>query len=111
MRGFEIVREGTGFRVRGKAIERLVLQTDFDREESAERFQHEMVRQGIETALRRAGCRNGDSVMIGAMQLDWEDADETELLDAADAAEALELDRAVAAVDGGRGDSEGGGER
>jgi GTP-binding protein len=106
-RGFEIVREGEGFRVKGKAIERLVHQTDFDREESAERFQHEMVRQGIESALRKAGCRNGDVVMIGEMQLDWEDPDETELLDAADAAEALELDLAAATAEAGHGESEG----
>jgi len=100
-RGFEIVREGDAFRVKGKAIERLVHQTDFGREESAERFQHELVRQGIEAALRRAGCRTGDSVRIGDLQMDWEDLDEGELLDAAEAAEALEMDLVP------RGESEG----
>ena len=79
----------------------LVHQTDFGREESAERFQHELLRQGIEAALRRAGCRTGDSVRIGDLQMDWEDLDEGELLDAAEAAEALEIDLVP------RGESEG----
>ena len=79
--GFEVSREGEGFRVRGKAIERLVHQTDFARDESAERFQHELARQGIESALRKAGCRSGDTVMIGGLSLEWEDPDDAALLD------------------------------
>ncbi len=90
--GFEVSREGDVFRVRGKAIERLVHQTDFARDESAQRFHHELKRQGIEEALRKAGCRAGDSVAIGALVLEWEDPDETDLLDAADAADASSLE-------------------
>ena len=106
LRGFEVSREGDGFRVRGKAIERLVHQTDFGRDESAERFQHELSRLGIETALRKAGCRSGDAVWIGEMRLDWEDPDDTdELRDAADAVESLELD--LAAAGAANGESEG----
>lgn len=104
--GFEVSREGEAFRVRGKAIERLVHQTDFSREESAERFQHELARQGIESALRKAGCRAGSIVMIGELLLEWEDPDDASLLDAAEAAEALELD-GVLIASSGSGEREG----
>ena len=82
--GFSVDREGDAFRVKGKAIERLAHQTDFDRDESAERFQRELARQGIEEALRRAGCRAGDTVLIGPIALSWEDPDEAALLAAAE---------------------------
>jgi GTPase len=90
--GFEVSRDGESYRVRGKAIERLVHQTDFTRDESAQRFHHELKRQGIESALRKAGCRAGDTVVIGELSLEWEDPDEADLLNTADAAEASDLD-------------------
>jgi GTP-binding protein len=106
--GFEVSREGEGFRVRGKAIERLVHQTDFARDESAERFQHELARQGIESALRKAGCRSGDTVTIGDLSLEWDDPDDASLLNAAEEAEALELDGVLlAATPNNDGESEG----
>ena len=49
----------TAYRVSGKRIERLVAQTNFENEESAERFQRELVRTGIDGALRKAGIRPG----------------------------------------------------
>ena len=82
--GFVVEREGDAFRVKGKAIERLAHQTDFARDESAERFQHELARMGIEEALRRAGCRAGDTVLIGPTALVWEDPDDAALRDVAD---------------------------
>ena len=90
--GFEVSRDGETYRVRGKAIERLVHQTDFARDESAQRFHHELKRQGIESALRKAGCRAGDTVVIGELSLEWEDPDDSDLLNTADAAEASDLD-------------------
>ena len=56
----------------GKRIERLVAQTNFDNEESAERFQRELVRSGIDAALRKAGIRPGDTVRVGAFELEWD---------------------------------------
>lgn len=58
-------------RVRGKRIERLVAQTDFENEESAERFQRELAKLGIERALVRAGVQVGDTVRIGPHELEW----------------------------------------
>ena len=59
-------------RVRGKRIERLAAQTNFDVEESAERFQKALARFGIEDELRRRGVGPGDLVRIGSTELEWE---------------------------------------
>ncbi len=71
--GFSVELEEAGaFRVRGPRIERIAAQTDFDIEESAERFQRDLARLGIETELRRLGISAGDVVRIGATELEWE---------------------------------------
>ncbi len=73
---FTLEREDGAFRVRGKRIERLVHQTNFDNEESAERFQRELVRLGVDGALRKAGIRPGNAVRIATHELEWEPAEE-----------------------------------
>jgi GTP-binding protein len=71
--GFSVELDGDGaFRVRGKRIERVAAQTNFDVEESAERFQRELARLGIDTELRRGGIAAGDTVRIGKTELEWE---------------------------------------
>jgi GTP-binding protein len=71
--GFSIDRDADGaFRVRGRRIERAAAQTNFDVEESAERFQRELARLGIDAELRRAGIAPGDLVRIGSTELEWE---------------------------------------
>jgi GTP-binding protein len=71
--GFAVEPEEAGaFRVRGKRIERIAAQTNFDVEESAERFQRDLERMGIEAELRRAGIQPGDLVRIGQAELEWE---------------------------------------
>ena len=60
------------YRVVGRQIERIASQTNFDVEESAERFQRDLERLGADAALRRAGVQPGDTVIIGAVELDWE---------------------------------------
>jgi GTP-binding protein len=72
--GFAVEREGDAFRVRGRRIERLAAQTDFENEESAERFQRDLARLGIDKELRRAGITEGDTVRIGAQELEWDGA-------------------------------------
>jgi GTPase len=71
--GFSVVREDVAFRVRGRQIERIAAQTDFDNEESAERFQRDLARLGVERELQRAGVGAGDSVRIGSVELEWQD--------------------------------------
>jgi GTP-binding protein len=70
--GFLVEREDGAFRVRGKRIERLAAQTDFENDESAERFQRELARLGVDQELRRAGVGAGDTVRIGRTELEWE---------------------------------------
>jgi GTPase len=71
--GFVVERLEAGvYRVRGNRIERVAAQTNFDVEESAERFQRDLARLGIDDELRRAGIVPGDLVRIGATELEWE---------------------------------------
>ena len=71
--GFVVERDRDGaFRVRGKRVERIASQTDFDVEESAERFQRDLARRGVDAELRRAGVAPGDLVRIGGSELEWE---------------------------------------
>jgi GTPase len=70
---FSVEREHDAFRVRGRRIERLVAQTDFENEESAERFQRDLERMGVARELRRAGVQSGDMVVIGTRELEWGD--------------------------------------
>jgi GTP-binding protein len=67
-----IEREPDGaWRVHGRRIERLAQQTDFSVEESAERFQRDLDRLGVDTALRRSGVADGDTVRIALHELEW----------------------------------------
>ncbi len=59
------------FRVAGQRVERLAAQTNFDVEESADRFQRELERLGVDAQLRAAGVRGGDTVRIGRVELEW----------------------------------------
>jgi GTP-binding protein len=69
---FSVVRDADGIvRVRGRRIERIVAQTDFENEESAERFQRDLARMGIDAELRRQGVGAGDTVRIGGVELEW----------------------------------------
>ena len=71
--GFVVERDADGaYRVRGKRIERIAAQTNFDVEELAERFQRDLAKLGIDTELRRAGVTTGDLVRIGGAELEWE---------------------------------------
>ena len=70
---FLVERDADGaYRVRGKRIERIAAQTNFDVEESAERFQRDLERLGIDAELRRAGVAAGDLVRIGGAELEWD---------------------------------------
>jgi GTP-binding protein len=75
---FTVARDEDGVLVvRGRKIERLAAQTNFDNEESAERFQEDLVKLGIDDALRRQGVEPGETVRIGSSELEW-GADEWE---------------------------------
>jgi GTPase len=72
---FSVEHEDGAFRVRGRRIERLAAQTNFDNDESADRFQRDLARLGVERELVRAGVSAGDTVRIGSVELEWSDED------------------------------------
>jgi GTP-binding protein len=68
-----VSRDADGaYRVAGRRIERLAAQTDFEVEESAERFQRDLERSGADAELRKAGIQPGDTVRVGGVELEWE---------------------------------------
>lgn len=71
---FTITREDDGgFRVKGKAIERLVAMTYFENEEALRRFQRILRKNGIDDGLREKGIHPGDYVRIGDMEFEFAD--------------------------------------
>ena len=68
---FQVLREDGAYRVRGRRIERAAAQTNFESDESTQRFQRDLSRMGIDEELRRAGVAAGDTVRIGPVELEW----------------------------------------
>ena len=69
--GWQVVTEGEDFRVQGRRIETAAARTDFDNEESRDRFWRMLERQGIDQELRRRGAGPGTTVHIGDVELEW----------------------------------------
>jgi len=59
------------YQVSGKRIENLVSMTNFDQEESLQRFQRTTERMGLDQALRSKGIRVGDTVRIKDMEFEY----------------------------------------
>ena len=68
---WEVVPDDGGFRVRGDRIERLASGIDWDSPDAAAYFQQLLVRSGIERELRHLGVREGDTVRVGRVELEW----------------------------------------
>lgn len=70
---FAIRREGDGYRVTGKRVERAAAMTYWEYDEAVMRFQRILNALGIADALRAAGVEEGDSVFVGDVELEWSD--------------------------------------
>lgn len=71
---FTIRREANGdWRISSTAIERAAKMTYFEHPGSLRRFQKMMESLGVDDALRKAGVQNGDTVLIGDFELEWQD--------------------------------------
>ena len=70
-KAFTISRDNRGWRVRGVAIERAAVMTNWDQDESTARFQRILEALGITMALREAGATDGDTVFVGKTELQW----------------------------------------
>ena len=73
-RDFKVTREGDhSWRLSGTSIERAASMTFWEHDGSVRRFQKIMEALGVDSALRKAGVQNGDTVAIGDFELDWQD--------------------------------------
>jgi GTP-binding protein len=69
--GWQVVAEGGDLRVKGRGIEVAAARTDFENEESRDRFWRLLERLGIDVELRRQGAGPGRMVHIGRTELEW----------------------------------------
>ncbi|MCL2491675.1 MAG: GTPase ObgE [Coriobacteriia bacterium] len=70
---FEVTYEGRNiYRVSGRAVERWVVQTEWDNEEAVIFLQHRLKRAGVEDALVQAGAREGDEVRISGRSFEFD---------------------------------------
>ena len=72
-REFKILKEPDGWRVQSRAIERAAEMTPWDQSGSVRRFQKLMERLGVDEALRQAGAQEGDTVLIGEYELEYQE--------------------------------------
>lgn len=70
-RDWNVVREDGGFRISGDRVERLAAGMDWASPDAAAYFQQLLERSGIEQELRTLGIREGDTVRIGKLELEW----------------------------------------
>lgn len=67
------------WRVSGTAIERMVIQTDWDNDEAVAYLQHRFDRIGLDDQLIKAGARNGDEIRILGFAFNFEAAGTQEI--------------------------------
>jgi GTP-binding protein len=69
---FTVIWEDDAWQVRGAEIERVVAMTNWDLDEAVQRFQRIAETMGLKAALRESGVQPGDTVRIGAVELEWQ---------------------------------------
>lgn len=67
-----VEKEPWGYAVRGERVEQLVERTDLESEGALARFQSELDRLGVNTALESAGVQPGDSVRISGIEFEYQ---------------------------------------
>ncbi len=73
-RHFTVAREADGsWRIAGAAIERSAAMTFWEHDGSVRRFQKLMEKLGVDQALRKAGIQEGETVHVGAYELEWQE--------------------------------------
>ena len=72
-RDFEVVRSDDHFLVRSRSLERLARGIDWESPDAVTYFQRLLLRSGVEKELRRQGVREGDTVQVGSVELEWRD--------------------------------------
>ena len=72
-RDFQILKTSRGWRIKGKALERAAAMTYWEHMQSVRRFQRILETMGIDQAMRDAGVKPGETVLIGDHELVWEE--------------------------------------
>jgi GTP-binding protein len=73
-RAFTVARVADGaWRVKSASIERAAEMTPWDQTGSVRRFQKLMERLGVDKALQEAGAQEGDTVLIGEYELEYQE--------------------------------------
>ncbi|MFY9233387.1 MAG: GTPase ObgE [Fimbriimonadaceae bacterium] len=70
---WEIIREGGNYRIKGKRIERMVAMTDLTKDEAVRYLHKRLLRLGVMDRLRESGADEGDTVLIGDVELVYEE--------------------------------------
>lgn len=71
---FEIVNLGNRrWKVNSAKVDRLAEQVNFDNMDDTYAFAQTLARMGIDNALREAGCKDGDQVIVGNYIMDFTD--------------------------------------
>ncbi len=73
---FSVAREGDGWRVAGRNVERWVREADLEDERAVARVQRRLIKEGVERQLARAGARRGDEVRIADRTFEFLPEDE-----------------------------------
>ncbi len=71
LESFTVERDGEHFVVRGVQIERLFAKADLGNEDAVAYLQQLIERAGLNDALRAAGAMPGDTVVVGAQELEF----------------------------------------
>ena len=73
-REWTVTKEQGGFRIAGDRVERLAGGIDWESPEASAYFHRMLGRTGVERELRKQGVKEGDTVRIGKLELEWKDA-------------------------------------
>lgn len=68
---YSVTPTDDGFRVEGKAVVRAVRMTDFENREAVHHLQLTLKKMGLFKALKRVGAREGESILIGDVELEY----------------------------------------
>ena len=72
-RDVRVTKEGAAYRVKGDSIERLATGIDWASGEASAYFHRMLQRSGVEKQLRALGVKEGDTVKIGKLDLEWKE--------------------------------------
>ena len=70
---FEISKDGKVFVVTGEPVERIMRRVNITDYESLFYLHRKLNELGIDTALKKAGVKDGDTIRIGSYEMTWED--------------------------------------